>query len=190
MKVMHSGLTLGAVTLTLAISWGAYGQQLRESADAAGTAGAARQSALSDGQVTEASARIEVAKSLAARVEADAAALRLGEGWKVELMQRLLSVPSSQLKAIAAASTGSYSQVMDAANAALTAARSGAQQKALGANNQDLVFYPITPCRNADTRNAGGKITGGTFRDFDADLGSSQGGSAGCYTVPARDAAA
>jgi hypothetical protein len=145
---------------------------------------------LTDSQATEASARLEIAKSLAARVEADAAALRLGDGWKVELMQRLLSLPSSQLKALASDASGSYSQLMGAVKSATAAARSDVHLKSLGSANQDLVFYPITPCRNADTRNAGGNIAGGTFRDFDADLGSAQGGSAGCYVVPSRDAAA
>lgn len=40
--------------------------------------------------------------------------------------------------------------------------------EALGELDKDLVFTPITPCRIADTRLAGGPITGNTSRSFGA----------------------
>ncbi|MBP6749611.1 MAG: hypothetical protein KA144_08230 [Xanthomonadaceae bacterium] len=65
----------------------------------------------------------------------------------------------------------------------------------LGAAASDLVYTPVTPCRILDTRTAGGVITGGASRDFNAVVGSggnfsSQGGSAtDCGVVGAGQAA-
>jgi hypothetical protein len=52
---------------------------------------------------------------------------------------------------------------------------------ALGDGDKDLTYVPIAPCRIFDTRLAGGKILGGTTRDFDVTAVTSyvsQGGEA------------
>jgi len=55
----------------------------------------------------------------------------------------------------------------------------------------ELQFVAVTPCRIADTRNAGGTISGGA-RTFDATLGSyaGQGGKAGSCHLPTSGVAA
>jgi hypothetical protein len=59
----------------------------------------------------------------------------------------------------------------------------GVEPHVLGSPDSDLVFFPVAPCRLADTRVAGGILTVGVPRDFDSNGGdlSPQGGSAtGC----------
>jgi hypothetical protein len=129
---------------------------------------------------------------LADRVESNAKAMRLGEGWKGDAMRQLLPLRSEQLKALLSSSaSATHSGLVAAAkDARISESASTFTTKALGDFDKDLVFFPIVPCRNADTRNAGGPIVGGTFRDFNADLGGSQGGTAGCFVVVGTDASA
>jgi hypothetical protein len=149
-----------------------------------------KQVGLNDAQLAEANARLELAKVLVARVESDAIANRLSEGWKGDAMRALLPLQSGQLKALAAdRSSITYAGLVRSAKKAATLPAT-AETKLLGDNTQDLVFYPITPCRNVDTRNAGGPIAAGTFRDFNADSAGSQGGTPGCFVVPLVDASA
>jgi hypothetical protein len=67
------------------------------------------------------------------------------------------------------------------------------QAKALGDGGADLVYTPVTPCRLADTRNAGGQIGGNASRDFKVWVASggfaAQGGSASNCDIPANPAA-
>ncbi len=62
----------------------------------------------------------------------------------------------------------------------------------LGDFADDLVYTPVPPCRIADTRIAGGQISGGTVRQFDADGSdlSAQGGSANGCGIPSGVASA
>lgn len=84
---------------------------------------------------------------------------------------------------------------MARASLAPTSVRSDGVVKALGSAAADLVYTPVTPCRILDTRVAGGIVTGGTSRDFNAVVGSggnfsSQGGSAtDCGMVASGQAA-
>ena len=62
----------------------------------------------------------------------------------------------------------------------------------IGGFGSDLVYTPITPCRIADTRVAGGVIAATTSRQFDLDGSnlSTQGGSATGCNIPFAVAAA
>jgi hypothetical protein len=63
----------------------------------------------------------------------------------------------------------------------------------LGANNQDLVYNAVTPCRVVDTRVAGGALAGGTQRSFRvAGVAGfpGQGGAAGGCGIPFPEAKA
>jgi hypothetical protein len=54
---------------------------------------------------------------------------------------------------------------------------------AIGDSNAQLVYTPLTPCRIADTRRAGGSIAAGTIREFrvtGGDLSPQGGNLAGC----------
>ena len=109
----------------------------------------AKQTALNDAQLAEANARLELAKALVDRVESDAKANRLGEGWQGDAMRTLLPLHSQQLKALAAdRGTLTYSGLVGAARFALANPEALPQTKLLGDLTQDLVFNPITPCRN------------------------------------------
>lgn len=63
--------------------------------------------------------------------------------------------------------------------------------KALGSSAQDLVYTMITPCRIADTRVAGGALTGNVARSFASDGANftAQGGSATNCGIPANTSA-
>lgn len=191
MATVSNAAKVMPLVLSLGVAFGALAQQAPPVVDTEKSDAVPTQRRLTDAQMSEANARLEGAKLLADRVGSDAKAARLGNGWREDLIRQLLFLKSSDLRALAGkpAST-SYSQLTAAARDILSGNAARVQEKALGSSTQDLVFYPITPCRNVDTRNAGGQIAGGTFRDFDADQGAAQGGVAGCFVVPARDAAA
>ena len=88
--------------------------------------------------------------------------------WLLETMYR---APLSELRAIGTG--GGHDAIVRAATKAAKA-----PQK-LGAANTELVYYPITPCRYADTRSVGGPLT--TPRAFDlSNDGGTYGGSAAC----------
>jgi len=65
--------------------------------------------------------------------------------------------------------------------------------KALGDGAEDLVYTPVTPCRLADTRLAGGQIGANSSRDFkvwgSAGTFTAQGGSPTNCNIPANPAA-
>ena len=145
---------------------------------------------LSATQQAEAQARMTLAKSALARLEANAQTQKLGTGWKTDAMNMLLAMPSGQLKALS--QDGSWNDFggLRSAAKAVRAKDERPNAKLLGDQNTDLVYYPITPCRNVDTRNAGGPIAGGTARQFNADIAAAQGGTAGCGIVASTDASA
>jgi hypothetical protein len=61
----------------------------------------------------------------------------------------------------------------------------------LGEGNSDLVYFPVTPCRIIDTRNAGGILIAGATRSFDSQGPfTGQGGSATSCGLPGSDTAA
>jgi hypothetical protein len=68
-----------------------------------------------------------------------------------------------------------------------SAATSPVTAAGLGDFADNLVYTPINPCRIVDTRNAGGKISGGASRSFDVDNTTSfafQGGNNGPCGIP------
>lgn len=70
---------------------------------------------------------------------------------------------------------------------ATTQKMGGVIEKQLGDATQDLLFTPVTPCRIADTRVAGGALTGGVMRTFigyNATTFASQGGVVSNCSVP------
>lgn len=66
-----------------------------------------------------------------------------------------------------------------------------ASAKSLGDSNADLVYTPVTPCRIADTRVAGGALAANVQRTFDGFSAnfSSQGGTASNCGIPSGVAA-
>jgi len=169
----------------------AFGQGGMDPAGAAAIASTIDSAAgLNAAQQAEAQARLANAKAALARLESDPRNALQGAGWRLDAMTMLLSMPASQIKAMNADNSWSGLSGMRSAAKDVRAKANKTDVKALGDLNGDLVFYPITPCRNADTRNAGGPIAGGTARAFDADLSSSQGGVAGCFVTLPSDASA
>src|SRR5262249_36078006 len=67
------------------------------------------------------------------------------------------------------------------------------QAKALGDASDDLVYNPVTPCREVDTRVAGGALGTNQSRDFKVWVSSggftAQGGSATNCSIPANPVA-
>jgi len=146
---------------------------------------AASDAILNDAQKGEAQARLALALSVLDRLAKNDTSASLGPQWKQDAMNLLLDMPSRQIRAVA-----DDSRWTDLKGVRTAAKSARANAKALGDQNTDLVYYPITPCRNVDTRLAGGPIAGGTARQFNADLAGSQGGTAGCGVVPLVDASA
>jgi hypothetical protein len=186
-----------AVISGLAIAWAAFAQgagddkaTLDAAAAAAPKAASTKRALLTESQRAEIQARMEAANAVLGRLEHDPSTKGLSSGWRSDAINVLMPMSSADIKALATNSGWSSLQQLRGAAKSLREMPQRAQPKLLGDLSGDLVFYPITPCRNADTRFGGGPITGGTARTFNADLGGSQGGSAGCYVVPAVDAAA
>lgn len=138
---------------------------------------------LNAAQQQEAEARVKAAGAIVARYEAEATTNRYAADWKAGLMHMLLALPSASLEALASdRSLGTHRRLVQKARNE----KARAASKALGNDNEDLVFIPITPCRLADTRFAGGPIAGGTARGFAEESGASQGGTAACSTALAN----
>jgi len=140
----------------------------------------------SPAQRAEIEARDQLARTIAANVEADALT-RHDPQWRTRLMSALYSVSSSSLRNIAM-----QAQTVDQTHALAAAARTSqnaqteSHAKSLGDATDDLVFTQKTPCRFIDTRNVGGVIPKGspTFTVFDTfQTGPTYGGDSGC-TLP------
>ena len=89
----------------------------------------------------------------------------------VWIRQALYALPIEQLRALAM--PGSYAQ----AAAAVVQARDATP--AIGSFSNELVYYPITPCRYIDTRTVGGLLNGSRTYDLSF-TGGAYGGSVGC----------
>ena len=83
-----------------------------------------------------------------------------------------------------------FSMALTDVGAQLAKQMQSAKAAKLGSTTSDLVFVPLTPCRVADTRNAGGPIAAGTERSFyyfsngaTPSSWSSQGGDAGAVAT-------
>ena len=124
------------------------------------------------------------------RDEADAKGLN---GWESELTAALNSASDeaflaaynngNDYKAVAAATAGISFDKAALVNNASAIGSGGTPAALLGDADKDFVYTPITPCRIVDTRNAGGKITGGNSRGFSAhgsNMSGQGGNAAGC----------
>jgi hypothetical protein len=129
------------------------------------------------------------ALSIVLKWEQTARALgRWNETYTVDLLNALMKLdPENLLAAGEAVTYKGMMQVIATGRpkqpASLNQMADMVVEDALGGISGDLVYNPVTPCRVADTRLAGGLIPGNTARTFDLDGGnlSTQGGSAtGC----------
>lgn len=141
------------------------------------TPGLASAAGLTPAQKSEIQARVELAGSLVSRQPFGALDKSRIAGAKIGLMHNLLGLPSSSLRALAA--DGSIASAQDLA-AKARQVKSKPLAKALGDPDQDLVFVPITPCRLADSRNAGGPLVGPIARGYGEEDSALQGGDPGC----------
>jgi hypothetical protein len=112
-----------------------------------------------------------------------------------QLRATLLAMRSDYLLAASVAGSleGLRNVVASSLVGSVPAGSRQASAKALGNTAADLVYTPVVPCRLADTRNAGGFITGGSSRDFKVWVGgggfTAQGGHASNCNIPANPAA-
>ncbi len=118
-------------------------------------------------------ARIAIATGLVNRFEQEAKALGRSAGWRRATLDALLGLSLDQIERVERDAHGA-----DALTAALTAAATEGPE-VFGDRERDVVYFPITPCRFADTRNIGGPING--FRGYDLfNNGATYGGDASC----------
>ena len=119
-----------------------------------------------------------------------------GVGLAKEQLRTLLNgLRSDQL--LAASLAGSLDGLRNVLANALTAntpiAAGLIHTKALGDADDDLVYTPVTPCREIDTRIAGGQISANSSRNFKVWVSSggftAQGGSATNCNIPANPVA-
>jgi hypothetical protein len=89
----------------------------------------------------------------------------------VWMRQMLYTLPMEQLRALQ--TPASYAQATQSVIAARDA------NPALGSFSNELVYYPITPCRYIDTRAVGGLLNGSRTYDLSF-TGGAFGGSVGC----------
>jgi hypothetical protein len=135
---------------------------------------------LTAAQQKEVQARVDAARSIVARFDAEALAKGLAPGWRIDTMNALLALPSQSLAALTSdAAVVTQRQLLQKARSS----KGKAPTKLLGDFGVDLVYFPITPCRLADTRFWLGPIAGGTARGIDDAASGSQGGDAGCTTA-------
>lgn len=123
-------------------------------------------------QIENAEARIAVATAIVNRLETEAKALGRSSGWRRASLDSLLGLSLSQLHRVEQEAHGVDSL-------ASVIAEIADDPQVFGDPNQDLVYFPVTPCRYADTRTVGGPING--FRGYDvAQNGATYGGDAPC----------
>ncbi len=147
------------------------GQQ--RSPDVAGNRGRAAQSpGITAQQLETTHARIEIARGIVARLQSQAKALGRAGSWNQSTLEMLLALPLSALQRVERDAF-----TVDALPALVAEASEDPQL--IGDPNQDLLYFPITPCRFADTRGVGGRIDG--FRAYDlAFTGATYGGDGAC----------
>ena len=119
-----------------------------------------------------------------------------GGTWRAELEGVLNSLCDDTL--IAAHDASSYDELVNIAMGRGASSRkvspptgvSASGIKLIGDDATDLVFFPVTPCREIDTRFGGGPIGAGATRNFLVNGNmSAQGGDAGGCGIPVDPAA-
>ena len=127
---------------------------------------------------------------------ATAQARGFGDNWRAELEGALTGLCDDKL--MAAHDASSYDEVVNiimgrAASSRRTSPPTGLSAsgiRLIGDDASDLVFFPVTPCREIDTRVAGGAIGAGASRNFLVNGNmTGQGGSAGGCGIPVDPAA-
>lgn len=177
---------LGASVIAAALSTVSFAQSattLANTVDAsAGSGVVASQTQKSAARAAEIDARLAAARELVATFSSDATRAGLSNGWQVDLMQAVLSLPAASIRELKGAETLRDAQkTARQVRSALSAATRGVgaeQAKSLGDSALDLVFTPVTPCRVLDTR-ASVKIQAGVTLGVDMD-GGNAGNAAGC----------
>ena len=124
-------------------------------------------------QMEDVQSRIDTAIAIVNRLEPEAKARGLADGWRQPALESLLLLSAKALRQV-------EGQAFSLDALSVAAAEAGDDPNLIGDPNRDLTYTPIAPCRFVDTRfYAAGKINGN--RGFDLALtGASYGGSAGC----------
>ncbi len=181
----RTACVLSVSILAAALSSAAFAQSARSLTGgelSAGSSSATESESQKAARATEIDARVAAARDLVATFAGAAARDGLSEGWKVDLMQAVLSLPSASIRELRGAGTLRDAQkVARQVRSDMVAAKrdsSSDRAKSLGNPALDLVFTPITPCRVLDTR-ASAKLQAGVTLGVDMD-GGNAGNAAGC----------
>ena len=176
---------LSVSILAAALSTAGFAQSARSLSGgelSAGSSSATASESQKAARATEIDARVAAARDLVATFSGAAAREGLSEGWKVDLMQAVLSLPAASIRELKRAESPREAQktARQVRSAMAAAARDGSSEsaKSLGDANRDLLFTPITPCRVLDTR-AGVKLVAGVTLGVDMD-GGNAGNAVGC----------
>lgn len=144
----------------------------QRSPDAGNRGRAAQSPGITAQQLESTQARIEIARGIVARLQSQAKALGRAGSWSQSTLEMLLALPLGALQRVERDAF-----TVDALPALVAEAAEDPQL--IGDPNQDLLYFPITPCRFADTRGVGGRIDG--FRAYDlAFTGATYGGDGAC----------
>lgn len=176
-----------AIALSIALVGVAAQHQAAMTAPAAGQAPAAKgPKAITSEQLVKVHKRVALVTDILNRHQAEAEAIGLASGWRQAYLETLLPLSLESLQRVRSArNLNEVSTLADEEKGSQSIAATtptAITPTAIGSDNTDLVYVPITPCRFVDTRITGGRIVGapGT-RGFDlANSGSSYGGSAAC----------
>jgi len=184
MKLEHKGNIVLAGCLLLAAAGAG------NAADSIASKRPASTSAYADA-IARAQQKLGAAQQLVASFADRASAEKLGDGWRVEMLNALMRGSSNDWAQIAAsasarealdlASRSAASGMPQALNGTLhNAASASVTPDSIGTDHYDLTYIPIyASCRLVDTRQSGGggPIANNTARKFSVSSYSSQGGS-------------
>lgn len=181
----RTACVLSVSILAAALSTAGFAQSARSLSGgelSAGSSSATASESQKAARATEIDARVAAARDLVATFSGAAAREGLSEGWKVDLMQAVLSLPSASIRELKRAESPRDAQKtarqVRSEMVAASRDRSSERAKSLGNPALDLVFTPITPCRVLDTR-ASSKLQAGVTLGVDMD-GGNAGNAAGC----------
>ena len=171
---------IGSVTIAGLVALGspttsAQGQNVPGgSIEAQQLVSAARPAGITAKQMENVALRIATAQAIVTRLRADAISADGVDpaAWQQATIDSLLALPLSALQRV-----GAEAYSAEALSAAI--ARTHDDPELIGDTDEDLVYFPITPCRFGDTRAVGGRIDG--IRGFDVvNNGATYGGLASC----------
>ena len=166
-----AGLVSLAAPTTLAQDQSTPGQAQSNNAQRTESA---RPAGITAKQMENVALRIATAQAIVTRLRADAISADGVDpaAWQQATIDSLLALPLSALQRV-----GAEAYSAEALSAAI--ARTHDDPELIGDTDEDLVYFPITPCRFGDTRAVGGRIDG--IRGFDVvNNGATYGGLASC----------